>query len=127
VWFILKTDTISFQMPYKQAIVVRNDLKMGKGKIAAQSSHAAVAAFLKAPMIARSAWVASGQKKVVLRVGSESELRALLAAAHRAKLPAELIVDRGLTQLEPGTATALGIGPASDDKIDAITGKIKLL
>lgn len=111
----------------KQAIVLRNDLKMGKGKLVAQGSHASVCAFLRASEICRERWLAEGMAKIVLKVGSESELKAILAAAKRAKLPAELIVDRGLTQLEPGTATAVGIGPANESDIDKITGKLKLL
>jgi len=111
----------------KQAIVVRSDLKMGKGKIAAQASHASIAAFLKATEIKRELWLGMGMAKVVLKVSSEEELNKIYAAAKRAKLPAELIADRGLTQLEPGTATAVGIGPADDADIDKITGKLKLL
>lgn len=111
----------------KQAIVVRTDLKMGKGKIAAQACHASIAAFLRATEIARERWLGTGMAKIVVKVGSEAELKKVHAAARRAKLPAELIIDRGLTQLEPGTATAVGIGPADDSEIDKITGKLKLL
>jgi peptidyl-tRNA hydrolase, PTH2 family len=114
----------------KQAIVMRSDLHMGKGKLAAQAAHAS----LSAAEIASDGraewydrWKAEGQKKVVLKVGSESELRELLKTAKHAKLPAAIIQDRGLTQLEPGTVTCLGIGPAPDDEVDKITGKLKLL
>lgn len=111
----------------KQAIVIRTDLKMGKGKIAAQVAHASISAFLHATEIARERWVAGGMAKIVLKVSSESELSKIHAAAKRAKLPSEMIIDRGLTQIEPGTATAAGIGPGDDDAIDKITGKLKLL
>jgi PTH2 family peptidyl-tRNA hydrolase len=111
----------------KQAIIVRTDLKMGKGKIAAQSAHASIAAFLHATEIARERWVGEGMAKIVLKVANEDELRKIHATAKRAKLPTELIVDRGLTQIEPGTATAVGIGPAEDEAVDKITGKLKLL
>ena len=111
----------------KQAIVIRTDLKMDKGKIASQVSHASVASFLKAKMSVKKEWLATGMKKVVLKVSSESELKKLYNLARKNKLPCELIRDRGLTQIEPGSVTALGIGPDKDSKIDKITGKLKLL
>lgn len=111
----------------KQAIVLRTDLKMGKGKLVSQGAHASISAFIRATEIARERWVGEGMAKITLKVSSESELREIYSAAKRAKLPAELITDRGLTQLEPGTATAVGIGPAEDAAIDKITGKLKLL
>jgi PTH2 family peptidyl-tRNA hydrolase len=111
----------------KQAIIIRNDLKMGKGKIASQASHASVTAFLKAKKSVREAWISEGMKKIVLKVDNLKELRNLYKIAKSNKLPCELIRDAGLTQIKPRTTTALGIGPASDKKIDKITGKLKLL
>ena len=114
----------------KQAIVVRNDLKMGKGKMAAQVAHASLSAAEEA-MRKRAQWYdewkEGGQRKVVLKVQSEGELHEVLKKAKAAKLPASLIEDRGLTQLEPGTLTCVGIGPGPDELIDTITGKLKLL
>jgi len=111
----------------KQAIIIRSDLKMGKGKIASQAAHASIAAYLDANGAARDRWKSGGMAKIVLKVSSESELTKLHSAAKRAGLPSELIMDRGLTQIEPGTTTAVAIGPAEDDVIDKITGKLKLL
>lgn len=111
----------------KQAIIVRTDLKMEKGKIAAQASHASLAAFEKSGENDREAWKAEGQKKVVLKVSSKKELYDIYKKAKQEKLPCELIVDRGLTQLKKPEATAVGIGPAQDMKIDKITGRLKLL
>ena len=103
---------------------------MGKGKLAAQAAHASLAAAEEA-MKNRDEWYqdwkSSGQKKIVVKVHSEEELQDLYRKAKSAKLPAALIQDRGLTQLEPGTVTCLGIGPGPDEKIDALTGKLKLL
>ena len=114
----------------KQAIVARGDIGMGKGKLAAQAAHASLAAAEEA-MKRREEWYdewkSSGQMKVVLKVQSEEELQELYRKARSAKLPAALIQDRGLTQLEPGTVTCLGIGPGPDDDVDALTGKLKLL
>ena len=111
----------------KQAIVVRTDLKMGKGKIAAQCAHASISAFLKANDVDKNIWIREGMKKVVLKVKGEKELIALQKLAIKNRLPHELISDRGYTQVEPGSITALGIGPADENKIDKVTGKLKLL
>lgn len=66
-------------------------------------------------------------KKIVLKVGSEKELVSVFQKLKKEKLPAELIADRGLTQISPGTKTAVGCGPIEEKKIDRITGKMKLL
>jgi len=113
----------------KQVIVARSDLGMGKGKLAAQVAHASLAAAEDAMSRHErwfDEWKGQGQKKIVVKVQSESELRDLLKKARAEKLPAALIEDAGLTQLEPGTATCLGIGPAPDEALDRITGNLKL-
>jgi PTH2 family peptidyl-tRNA hydrolase len=111
----------------KQAIILRKDLKMGAGKLVAQGCHASLAASMKVDHDTREEWMSEGMKKVVLKVSSERELRELQMEAKKEKIQSELIRDAGLTQVDPGTATALGIGPAEDSKIDSITGKLKLL
>jgi PTH2 family peptidyl-tRNA hydrolase len=115
---------------YKQTIVVRADLQMGKGKLAAQSSHASLSAYKKVsktnPEIAR-AWEDEGQKKVVLKVNSESELLEFFNKAKAKGIPCELIRDAGHTQLEPGTLTCLSAGPWKESELDAVFGKLKLL
>jgi len=111
----------------KQAIVVRTDLKMGKGKIASQCAHASVVTFLKSKANERELWIGYGMKKIILKASNEKELINLFNSAKKEKIPTELIYDAGLTQIEPGSVTALGIGPADDKKIDKITGKLKLL
>jgi len=113
-------------MGLKQAIVVRTDLKMGRGKIAAQSAHASVAALERASTSCFNYWVSDGMKKVVLRVGSKEELLGLYERARR-KLPAALVKDAGLTQVDPGEPTCIAIGPADDADIDHLTGKLRLL
>lgn len=115
---------------YKQVIVVRSDLKMSDGKLAAQVAHSAVGSADKARREHRgwfSAWLAEGQKKVVVKVRSEHELRDLQKKAARESLPHSLVQDAGLTELPPGTTTALGIGPAPNEIVDKVTGGLPLL
>lgn len=112
---------------YKQVILVRDDLKLTKGKMAAQVSHASVEAVLKSHKDDAAAWRAQGMKKVVLKVADLNELRALKQKAEGEGLVTALITDAGHTQLEPGTVTCLGIGPDKAEKIDRITGHLKLI
>ncbi|MEP7024692.1 MAG: peptidyl-tRNA hydrolase Pth2 [Actinomycetota bacterium] len=115
-------------MPQKLVLVVRADLEMGRGKIAAQAAHAAVAAALAA----RGSrdfrdWLAEGQPKVVLRVDGADQLDEIAGAAQAAGLPVQVIHDAGRTQLAPGTLTCGAIGPAASERIDVITGGLRLL
>jgi PTH2 family peptidyl-tRNA hydrolase len=115
---------------YKQAIVVRQDLKMSKGKTAAQVAHAAVSSYASANDRRRewaSAWLGEGQKKVILKVASLEELFEIKKMAEIERIPNSLISDAGLTELEPGTVTCLGVGPAPEGLIDKVTGGLKLL
>lgn len=114
----------------KQVIVIRKDLEMGKGKMVSQGAHASLSAFLKAWKMRREwavEWLRSGQKKVVVRVDSLEELRSVYKEARALGLPVAVVKDRGLTQLAPGTVTAVGIGPAPTELVDRVTGKLKLL
>lgn len=103
---------------------------MGKGKIAAQASHASLGAYLKTvaafPNIARD-WLQMGQGKVVLKADNEKMLLDFFMTVKTAKIPCELIADAGRTQIESGTKTALGVGPYEEKKLDEIFGKLKLL
>ena len=117
------------EFEYKQLIVVRTDLKMSRGKIAAQAGHAAVSAAEEARKKYFGwwkAWVAEGQCKIAVRAESEQELLELQRKAKEMNLPSALVIDRGLTELPPETITCLGIGPAPSAQIDAITGKLPL-
>ena len=115
-------------MQTKLTLVVRADLGMGRGKIAAQAAHAAVAATLaslgKADFLA---WLQDGQPKVVVRATSEEHLQAIVAQAAAAGLPVQVVRDAGRTQVAEGTLTCCAIGPAADSAIDPVTGGLALL
>lgn len=117
-------------MAFKQAILVRTDLKMGKGKIASQVAHASLASFLKVkkafPEISES-WLNEGMKKVVLKVSSENEIFIYAEKAKNEGVIFEIVRDAGHTQIPPSSITCLAIGPDKDEKIDKIVGNLKLL
>ncbi|XP_057970776.1 uncharacterized protein LOC131159693 isoform X3 [Malania oleifera] len=114
---------------FKMVLVVRNDLKMGKGKIAAQCSHATLGLYKKllhrAPK-ALNRWEMCGQVKVVVKIESEEDLLILQERAKSIKLPTHITIDAGRTQIAPNSRTVMAIlGPA--DLVDDVTGGLKLL
>jgi PTH2 family peptidyl-tRNA hydrolase len=111
---------------YKQAIILRKDIKMGVGKAIAQALHASLGAIRLVDKKDIERWEKEGGKKIVLKAGSLKELKDLYSKAKRLKLPCFLVRDAGLTQLKPGTITALAIGPAKEEDVDKVTGKLKL-
>jgi PTH2 family peptidyl-tRNA hydrolase len=111
----------------KQVILVRQDLKLPKGKLAAQVAHASVGALVKSHKDDVKKWQAEGQKKVVLKVADDKELFKYKLQAEDNGLVTALIQDAGHTVVEPGTITCLGIGPDKDDKIDNVTEKLKMV
>jgi peptidyl-tRNA hydrolase, PTH2 family len=110
----------------KQVIVVNSALGLPPGKMAAQVAHAAVGAFLRASRSQQRLWLEAGMPKVVLSSASESAMLAIHREAKVAGLPVALVRDAGRTVVQPGTATCVGIGPDSSDKIDTITGNLAL-
>ena len=116
-------------MAIKQVIVVRTDLDMGKGKIAAQVGHACV---LGAEHVRKSnpEWFSEwweGQEKIVLKVSSLKELERVKQDAIELGVPWSEVTDAGHTQIVPGTVTCISLGPAPEEKIDKITGDLKLM
>ncbi|XP_015260196.1 PREDICTED: peptidyl-tRNA hydrolase 2, mitochondrial [Cyprinodon variegatus] len=114
---------------FKMVLVVRNDLKMGKGKVAAQCSHAAVSAYKqvqrRSPELLKQ-WEYCGQPKVVVKAPDEDTLIDLMGRAREAGLAVSLIQDAGRTQIAPGSRTVLGVGPGPADLVDSVTGELKL-
>lgn len=115
---------------YKQVIAVRTDLKMSKGKIAVQTAHGSVSAYVKTKKQYSDwadNWFSEGQRKIAVKVKSEEEIYKLAEAARKVSIPYAIINDAGLTQLPPGTTTVIGIGPSREELIDIISKDLALL
>lgn len=129
----------------KQVIVMRNDLNMRKGKMVAQGSHASLDVFLSRLQEANAfgsdekvhlidltnemlEWINGSHTKICVRCESENELVSIYEKAKEEGLPVYLVTDSGRTEFKGvPTKTCLAIGPAEADKIDSITGHLKLL
>jgi PTH2 family peptidyl-tRNA hydrolase len=132
----------------KQVIVIRKDLGMRKGKMCAQAAHASMKAILdelyRIPfgiddcqinfqMLLKkddplTKWIEGIFTKVVVSCDSEEELLALKSRADIYKVRNALIQDAGKTEFHgESTYTALAIGPDYPEKIDKVTGHLKLL
>ena len=112
---------------WKQVIIVRKDLKLSKGKLAAQVAHGSLESYKQSRFESQLEWEAWGSKKVVLEVKDLKELQAIYGRVKKAKIAGVLIKDAGRTEVKPGTVTVLGIGPWKEEAIDRITGKLKML
>lgn len=112
---------------YKQVIIVRQDLKLPKGKLAVQVAHASVESALKADSKVLSDWRRNGAKKVVVKVENQKELEKFLGIADSEGIPKYLVSDAGRTVIEPGTKTALGLGPADEELLEKLTGSLKMV
>lgn len=130
VKFLSSIKRLHQKVEYKQVLVVRKDLGMGIGKIAAQVAHASVLG-VEYTRSRNYSWVnnwfKTGQAKIVVKVNSLDELKKIEKHAKDLDLPVCQIQDSGLTQIEPGTITCIGIGPAPTDQLDKVTTNLKLL
>lgn len=137
-------------MNTKQVILIRKDLNMPVGKLAAQVAHASLTAitnlmyvdpedteFNEQPAVFRelntfqnsalNLWLTGSQTKICLAVNSLEELDKYFELAQKANLPCSYIEDNGLTVFNGiKTATAVAIGPDWSADIDAITSRLRL-
>ena len=122
-------------MEPKQVIVMRRDLGMRRGKEIAQGAHAAMiwlAHRIRQPGYvfthAERTWLEGSFAKVCVRVESEGELLGIVRAAEESGVMVHLCVDAGRTEFHGvPTPTCCAIGPDFPDRIDPITGHLKLL
>ena len=126
-------------MTHKQVIVLRRDLQCRKGKMCAQSAHASLKAILDIcekqddKLILNlddrlKPWIMGLFKKICVGVDSEQELISIYESAKSAGLICSIITDSGLTEFNGvPTLTAVAVGPDTSDKIDLITGHLKLM
>ena len=115
---------------YKMVIVTRKDLKLSSGKLAAQVAHAAVECALSTKKNNKkwfSKWMAEGAKKAIVKTECLDDYFFLKEKASQLKIATALISDAGHTEIDPGTKTVLGLGPAPTNLIDQITGDLSLL
>lgn len=138
----------------KQVIVVRKDLNMRKGKIAAQACHASLYAILRAMLNLEcfswnyneeknkiefksetedrgenlEQWFNKDYKKIVLYVNSKEELLNLKQIADNMGVICSLITDNDNTESHGvPTITCLAFEPLPDECINIITGHLPLL
>jgi PTH2 family peptidyl-tRNA hydrolase len=111
----------------KQVMIVRTDLKMRKGKIAAQCCHGSIGAYKKSPADKIKKWENEAYAKVVLKVQTLDELTELKKRADEKGIANYLVVDAGRTQIPTSSVTVLALGPDDDEIIDEVTGDLKLL
>lgn len=132
-------------METKQVLVVRKDLNMRKGKIAAQCAHASMKILLDRCskmevgdsyylkfFVAKDSplqrWLEEGFRKIVVYVDSEAELEEIYLKAMESDAPCAMIVDSGFTEFKGvPTKTVVAIGPWTSDVIDKITSHLKLM
>ena len=114
----------------KMVFIINHELKMGKGKIAAQVGHAAVKATLQSGELRPElldAWLSTGQKKVCVKADDVRQLEQIEQQAKHHQILTSKIHDAGHTQIPAGSYTVLALGPDEEEKLDALTGELKLL
>jgi PTH2 family peptidyl-tRNA hydrolase len=111
-------------------LVVNKELKMGKGKIAAQCSHAAVGCYkraVKACPSAVRAWEQTGCAKIAVQCNRQDEMEEIMVKAYQMGIPCYLVEDAGRTQIAAGSRTVLGLGPAPVHVYEGLTSHLKLM
>lgn len=119
----------------RMTLIVRLDLKMGKGKAGAQCSHATLALYKRMadalkgsynPTLLQRWERGNGQAKITLQVPNQEDMDVMFAQALSLGVNAYIVHDAGRTQIAAGSATVLGLGPAPKLVMDQITLDLKL-
>ena len=106
--------------------------------MAAQASHATLACYKELTCAAQRnpgsaearllrQWERGGQKKIAVQIKSQDEMMELMGVARSLGVTAEVIADAGRTQIDAGSLTVLGVGPARESLVNQVTGHLKLL
>ena len=118
-------------MNLKMIFCVRTDLKMSKGKMCAQVGHATLGIYeqnlLKKKQDMLEKWKNCGQAKIAVKIKSEREMFCLKHKAEEMGMLTHIVQDAGKTQVASGSNTVLVIGPEYENKLNQITGHLKLL
>lgn len=115
------------EFKYTQAIIVRKDIEIPKGKLAVQVAHAALGAFLdQDDHKLKYEWLEEGQRKLVLKVNNLNDLYDIKEFALDKEIPAYLVEDFACTVFDEPTVTCIGLGPVSIEKMNEITKGLKL-
>eukprot|EP01080_Neovahlkampfia_damariscottae_P009582 gene9582-1784_t len=120
--------------PLKMMLLVRKDLKMEVGKIAAQCGHGVLGVYRdiqkkknKIHLHYVKEWIRIGQKKIAVKIPDLETLKSSSKLAQELNIPFHIVVDAGKTVVAPNTMTVLAIGPALESQINKITKGFKLL
>lgn len=114
----------------KMVLVVRTDLKMGKGKMCAQCGHAVAGIMEDLVYFDRALleqWTDNAQPKIAVKIKTQEALIKLRQKARELYLPNYLVMDAGRTQIAAGSLTVLAIGPGPIDLVNQVTGGLSLL
>ena len=111
---------------YKQVIIVNEDLKLSKGKLASQVAHASLMSYLKGNKEINQKWLDNSYVKIILK-GNLETIKGLDNLFNIQNIPHFLVVDEGRTEIEPNTITCLGIAPLEDKIVDKYTKNLKLI
>jgi peptidyl-tRNA hydrolase, PTH2 family len=117
---------------YKQIILIRSDLDFSCGKKCVQVAHASLMGLEHGTTATTAMWRRNGMRKIVLKVPDMKTLTGIVEKAVNHGVHGAIVIDAGLTQLEPGTTTAVGFAPMREDDpkcldLTVLTSSLKLL
>lgn len=113
---------------YKQALLIRRDLNMTRGKEISQGAHASMITLIHNGEDPRmKEWLAGPFTKVALSVPDEAEMMRIYEEAKARGVICALVEDHGRTMFDGVlTRTVVAIGPDKREVIDELCGHLKL-